>query len=65
MLMIPVMTLQQRRSKGTLQRSKPQAVMTISLQQKPHGPIAKAADAVVENDCGKRFTHNNTSSRAL
>jgi hypothetical protein len=57
------MTLKQLARKIALERSKPEAVMPISFEQKLHGAIAKAANAVVKHDrLARRVRHNNTSS---
>ena len=49
-LMVHAMPLQYRGGKVALQRSKTKTIVTISLQQKLDGAIAKTADAIVEND---------------
>ena len=65
-VMVQAMPLKQRRGKITLQRSKAQAIMAISFQQKLDGPIAKTAYAIVKNYwIGFEFRYHNTSSLAM
>jgi hypothetical protein len=62
---IYAMPFQQSGGKFALQRSELKTIMTISLQQKLDGAIAKAADAVIKHDCFRfGFTHGDTSGLA-
>jgi hypothetical protein len=59
-LCVCAMTLQQILREAALQRSKPQPVMFVALEQKLVQPIAESTNAIVkDNRIGFRWRHNS------